>query len=132
MRQFLASILTTFILFCTAGPPDTIPPDYLVTEITVICPDHSPAPLQFTDQQTMGQILQYLRTVPLYGQADMDSMDDSLPLYTIRLTHATGRVTEYNQFGSEYLSKKDSPWYHIAPEDGRFLIAFFPNSLYNE
>ena len=126
MRQFLASILTTFILFCTAGPQDTIPPDYLVTEITVICPDHSPAPLQFTDQQTMGQILQYLRTVPLYGQADMDSMDDSLPRYTIRLTHATGRVTEYNQCGSEYLSKKRQSLVPYRPGRWPFPYCLFP------
>ena len=132
MRQFLASILTPFILFCTAVPPEATPPDYLVTEITVTCPDRSPAPLQFTDQQDMAEILQYLRTVPLLGQADKDSMDSLLPLYTVRLTHATGRVTEYRQFGAEYLSKNDSPWYHIDPEDGRFLIAFFPNSLYND
>ncbi len=132
MRQFLASILTSFALFCTAITPEAIPPDYLITKITVTCPDCSPAPLQFTDQQAMNQILQYLRTVPLYGQADTDSMDSFLPLYTVQLTHATGRITEYNQLGAEYLSKNDSPWYHIDPEDGRFLIAFFPNSLYND
>ena len=78
----------------------------------------------------MAEILQYLRTVPLLGQADKDSMDSLLPLYTVRLTHATGRVTEYRQFGAEYLSKNDSPWYHIDPEDGRLpenlFSQFFP------
>lgn len=119
MRHFLASLIAPLILFCTAAPPETVHPDYLVTEITVTCPDRHPAPLQFTDQQTMGRILQYLRFVPLQGQADTDSMSADLPLYTLRLTHATGRITEYRQLGSEYLSKKDSPWYHIDPEDGR-------------
>jgi hypothetical protein len=132
MRHFLASILTPIVLFCAAVPSKTVPPDYLITKITVSCPDHSPAPLEFADQQTMGQILAYLRTVPLLGQADTGSMDFTLPLYTVRLTHSTGRITEYHQLGTDYLSKNDSPWYHIAPEDGRFLIAFFPNSLYNE
>ena len=128
MRHFWASLL---ILFCTAVPPEAVPPDYLVTEITISCPDHSDVPLQFSDQQTMRQILQYLRTVSLQGKADMDSIDFNLPLYTVSLTHATGRITEYSQLGEEYLSKNDSPWYHIDPAEGRFLIAFFPNSLYN-
>ena len=131
MRQFLAFLLTPFFIFCKAAPPETVLPDYLVSEIAIICPDRSPVPVTVTDQQAMGQILYYLRTVPLRGQADRDSMDRSLPLYTIRLTHITGRVTEYRQLGTEYISKGDSPWYHINPEDGRFLIAFFPNSLYN-
>ena len=78
----------------------------------------------------MGRILRYLRFVPLHGQADTDSMAGSLPLYTVRLTHATGRVTEYRQLGNEYLSKNDSPWYHIDPEDGclpdNLFSQFFP------
>lgn len=130
MRHFLVSIIAPFILFCAAAPPEAVPPDYLITEITVTCPDRYPAPLKFTDQQTMGRILRYLRFVPLHGQADTDSMAGSLPLYTVRLTHATGRVTEYRQLGTEYLSKNDSPWYHIDPEDGRLpenlFSQFFP------
>ena len=132
MRQLLAFLFAPFFLFCKAAPPETVLPDYLVSEIAIICPDYSPIPVTVTDQQTMGQILDYLRTVPLRGQADWDIMDRSLPLYTIRLTHITGRITEYRQLGTEYISKGDSPWYHISPEDGRFLIAFFPNSLYNK
>ena len=125
MRQFFAWIIAPFFLFCTAMPPAPIPPDYLVTEITVSCPDRSPAPLTLVDLQTIGQYLQYLRSVPLQGQADKDSINSSLSLYTVRLTHATGRVTEYRQFGAEYLSKNDSPWYHIDPEDGRLLENLF-------
>ena len=118
MRQLLAILLTPFFLFCKSVPLETVPPDYLVTEITVTCPDLSPSPLVITDQQTMGEILRYLRTVPLLGKADKDSMTGSLPLYTISLTHATGRITEYRQLGAEYLSKNDSPWYEIPPEEG--------------
>ena len=129
MRRFLSTIL---ILFCTAVPPEAVPPDYLVTEITITCQQLSPAPLQVTNGQTMGQILQYLRNTPLKGQADSGSMDHSLPLYTIHLTHPTGRITEYRQLGTEYLAKGGSPWYRIDPEQGSFLIAFFPNSLYNK
>lgn len=121
MRPFFASILTPFILFCSAVPPAAVPPDYLISQIAITCPDSSPTPMQITDQQAMGQILQYLRTVPLQGQADTDSMGHSLPLYTIRLTHTTGRITEYRQLGAEYLAKNDSPWYHIDPELGSAL-----------
>lgn len=121
MRQLLAILLTPFFLFCKSVPPEAVPPDYLITEITVTCPDRSPAPLIITDQQTMGEILQYLRTVPLLAQADRDSIDRSLPLYTVRLAHATGRVTEYRQHGACSLSKNDSPWYDIPPEEGRWL-----------
>ena len=131
MRQILALILTPFVLFCTAVPPEAVPPDYLITTITISCGQESPAPLTISDQQTMGKILQYLRTVPLRGKADNSDMDQALPLYTVRLTHATGRVTEYRQLGTEYLSKGDSPWYHIDPEDGSFLIAFFDVTIYN-
>lgn len=126
MRQFFAFLLAPFtFLFCIAAQPDSIPPDYLITEIRVTCPELSPSPLIFTDQQTMGDILQYLRTVPLQGQADTDSMSASRPLYTVRLIHATGRVTEYRQLGAEYLCKNDSPWYAIPPEDGRFPETLF-------
>ena len=131
MNRLLSLILAPFILLCTAMPPESIPPDYLITEITITTPFYSDAPLRFSDQETMGQLLTYLRTVSLNGKADTDSMDASLPLYTIRLTHITGRVTEYHQRGMEYISKGNSPWYHIDPEDGRFLIAFFPSTLYN-
>ena len=132
MHRLLSLILAPFILLCTAMPPESIPPDYLITEITVTDPDHPNAFLQFSDQATMGQLLTYLRTVSLKGKADKDSMDLALPIYTIRLVHATGRITQYRQLGTEYLSKNDSPWYQIDPTEGRFLIAFFPNSLYNE
>ena len=132
MNRLLSLILAPFILLCTAMPPESIPPDYLITEITVTTQDHFDAPLRFSDQATMGQLLTYLRTVSLNGKADTDSMDSTLPLYTIRLTHATGRITQYRQLGTEYLSKNGSPWYHIDPAEGRFLIAFFPNTLYND
>lgn len=131
MRHFLTFLLAPVLLFCTAVPPENIPPDYLISEITVICSD-SDSPLQLTGQQDMRRILHYLRSIPLEGQADTDSIDTSLPLYTVRLTHITGRTTEYRQLGAAYLSKNDSPWYHIDPEMGSFLIAFFDNSLYNE
>ena len=131
MRQLFASILMPFFLFCTSVLPEKAPPDYLITGITVTCSEHAD-PQQFADQQTMGQILQYLRTTPLYEKADEASISDNLPLYTIYLAHITGRVTEYRQLGGEYLAKNDSPWYHIDPELGSFLVAFFDNSLYNE
>ena len=131
MRHFLTFLLAPILLFCTAVPPESAAPDYLITGISLTCPGCA-APLQLTDQQAMGQILQYLRQVPLHGKADNDSIDPELPLYTFRLTHATGRITEYRQRGAEYLSKNGSPWYHIDPEDGGFLIAFFNNTLYNE
>lgn len=131
MNRLLSLILAPFILLCTAMPPESIPPDYLITEITITTPFYSDAPLRFSDQATMGQLLTYLRTVSLKSKADTDSMDSTLPLYTIRLTHATGHITQYRQLGAEYLSKNGSPWYHIDPAEGRFLIAFFPNTLYN-
>ena len=131
MRQFIASILMPFFLFCTAVPPENILPDYLIANITITCSQQAD-PLRITDQQNMGQILQYLRTTPLYEKADHISIRNDPPLYTIHLTHATGRITEYRQLGAEYLSKNNSPWYHIDPEMGSFLIAFFDNSLYNE
>ena len=131
MRQFLALFLTPFVLFCAAVPPEAVPPDYLVTEITISCPQESPAPLTVSDQQAMGKILRYLRTVPLRGQADTDSMDSSLPLYIVRLLHTTGRVTEYRQRGAEYIAKGDGYWHHMDPEEGGFLIAFFDDSIYN-
>ena len=131
MRQILAFIFAPLLIFCAAVPPETVPPDYLITQITVTCPDRSPTPLMLTDQQQMGAILEYLRTLSLHSQADTDSIDTSLPLYTLRLTHATGRITEYRQLGEEYLSKNDSPWYHIDPAQGCFLVAFFPSALYN-
>ena len=131
MQQLLAFLFAPFFLFCKAAPPEIVPPDYLITAITVTCQDTSSAPVTVTDPQVMEKILEYLRTVPLRGQADTDSMDASLPLYTVRLTHITGRVTEYHQRGMEYISKGNRPWYHIDSEDGRFLIAFFPNTLYN-
>ena len=130
MRQILALLLTPFFLFCTSVPPEAVPPDYLVTQITVTGP-HAPAPLSVSDQQSMGQILQYLRTVPLGEKTDNPSMNEALPLYTLRLTHVNGRVTEYRQLGAEYLAKNNSPWYHIDPEQGGFLISFFDNTLYN-
>ena len=58
-------------------------------------------------------------------------MNEALPLYTLRLTHVNGRVTEYRQLGAEYLAKNNSLWYHIDPEQGGFLIAFLDNTLYN-
>ena len=130
MRQFFASILMPFFLFCASIPQENTPPDYLITDITITCSEHAD-PQQFADQQAMGQILQYLRTTPLYGKADEASIKSNLPLYTIHLFHTTGRITEYRQLGNEYLAKNDSPWYHIDPELGSFLIAFFDNSLYN-
>ena len=131
MRQFLASILMPFFLFCTAVPPENILPDYLISQITVTCSLQTD-PIQITDQKTMGTVLEYLRAVPLHGQADRNSMDSSLSLYTVQLTHITGRITEYQQLGSEFLAKDNSPWYHIDPEIGSFLVAFFDNTLYNE
>ena len=130
MRQFFASILMPFFLFCASIPQENTPPDYLIANITITCSEHAD-PQQFVDQQAMGQILQYLRTTPLYGKADEASINSNLPLYTIHLFHTTGRITEYRQLGNEYLAKNDSPWYHIDPELGSFLIAFFDNSLYN-
>ncbi len=121
MRHFFALILAPFLLFCTAVPPEAVRPDYLVTEITVTCPDRSLPLQQITDEETIVQILQYLRFVPLEGQADNDSLHASLPLYTIQLTHATGRITEYRQLGADFLSKNGSVWYHIDPEQGRTL-----------
>ena len=130
MRQFFASILMPFFLFCASIPQENTPPDYLITDITITCSEHAD-PQQFADQQAMRQILQYLRTTPLYGKADEANIESNLPLYTIHLFHTTGRITEYRQLGNEYLAKNDSPWYHIDPELGSFLIAFFDNSLYN-
>ena len=127
MRQILAMLLTPFFLFCKGVPPEAVPPDYLVTRITVTGADRQ----QYTDQESMGQILHYLRSVPLQGKADTDIIGTDLPLYTIRLTHATGHLTEYRQLGAEFLAKNDSPWYHIDPEQGGFLVAFFDNNLYN-
>lgn len=128
MRHFLTLILTPVLLFCTAVPPDAAIPDYLISEITVICPQRFPAPLQINDQQAMGEILQYLRAVPLHDKADTVSISEEMPQYTIRLTHAAGHVTQYRQLGAEYLSKDDSPWYHIDPEDGRILEELFCGS----
>ena len=125
MRHFLTLILTPVLLFCTAVPPDAALPDYLISEIPVTCPQRFPAPLQINDQQAMGEILQYLRAVPLHGKADTVSIFEEMPQYTIRLTHAAGHVTHYRQLGAEYLSKNDSPWYHIDPEDGRILEELF-------
>ena len=115
MRHFFASILMPFILFCTSAPPATTPPDYLITRITVTCGTRSRS---YTDQQTMGQILQYLRSVPFQGKADEDSISPDLPLYTIRLTHISGRVTEYYQLGQAYLAKGSGDWYSVDPEYG--------------
>ena len=128
MRHVFTLILAPFLIFCTAVPPESVPPDYLVTAITVTTPDSSLSPQQIANEETMVQILHYLRFVPLAGQADEDSLLTSLPLYTIQLTHANGRITEYRQLGTEYLSKNDGAWYHIEPDRGRTLEELLGNS----
>ena len=125
MRQLFAILFAPILLFWSAKPPEVLPPDYLITEITLACPDRSPALLEFTEPQDLEQVLEYLRSVPLLGNAGRDSMDFSMPLYTIRLSHITGRVTEYRQLGSEYLCKNNSSWHRIAPEDGCVLEELF-------
>ena len=121
MRQFLASILMPFLLFCTSVPPASAPPDYLITEVTLTCGTSSRT---YADQQTMGRILQFLRSVPHHGMADQDSIPPGLPLYTLRLTHLSGRVTEYRQLGRAYLAKEDEGWYCIDPEQDVSLEDF--------
>ena len=125
MKQLLSFLLIPVLIFSASAQPEVIPPDYLITEITISCDQDSPARRQFTDQESMGIILQYLRGASLYGEADSNSVDKNAPLYTIALTHSTGRVTVYRQIAVDYLAKDSSPWYQIDPEQGGLLQSLY-------
>lgn len=125
MNRIVMMMLLPFIMLSAYAPPEAVPPDYLITEITVACAEDATPSRQFTDTQSIKIILQYLRGIELYEKADTDSMDKNAPVYTLTLTHATGRQTVYRQKGTEYLSKGDSTWYHIDPARGAMLLTLF-------
>lgn len=119
-------ILPAFF-FHTSAQSEIVQPDYLITKITISCEQDFPTQRQFTDQESMRKILQYLRGTALYGEADGDSMSKNAPLYTISLSHSTGRVTMYRQIAGDYLAKDSSPWYQLDPEEGQLLYALYHN-----
>ena len=125
MNRILTMLLIPFFMLGTTAAPESVPPDYLITEITVTCPEDFPASRQFSDTQSIKIILQYLRGTGLSEEADTGSMDESAPLYTLTLTHITGRQTVYRQKGAEYLSKGGSPWYRIDPARGKLLLTLY-------
>ena len=127
LKSILTMLLIPFFLLNASAPPQVVPPDYLITEITITCPGEVPSKRRFTDQQSIRNILQFLRDTDLYSKADTASMEENAPLYTVTLIHVTGRQTVYRQMGTEYLSKGGSPWYHIDPERGKLLRSLYHN-----
>lgn len=125
MNRFLTVLLIPFLMMNASAQPQPVLPDYLVTEITITCPRETPSRQHFSDAESIRLILQYLRETELYEQADIHSMDENAPLYTVTLTHVTGRQTVYRQKGTEYLSKDDSPWYTIDPAIGKTLLTLY-------
>ena len=57
MNRILTMLLIPFFMLGTTAPPESVPPDYLITEITVTCPEDSPASRQFSDTQSIKIIL---------------------------------------------------------------------------
>lgn len=125
MKRLLALLVIPAVFFHASFQPEYIAPDYLVTQITITCSSDSPAQRQFTDQQSMGTILEYLRSAALYGKADSGAIDTDAPLYCITLTHSTGRVTVYRQIAGDFLAKDNSAWHYLDPEQGQQLQVLY-------
>ena len=125
MIKTLAYLLLPFLMLNTSSLPNYEPPDYLISKISIHCTDTTQSQREFTDQESMRQILQYLRTVEFFDSADDPPAMDSLPFFDISLYHYTGRVTTYRQISCHYLSKNSGKPHRLDPEQGQQLYGLF-------
>lgn len=116
-------ILTMSLLLllsgCTAAPPENQhrPLYRAVTQITV---DYENGPIQatlnYTEDEKMRLILNYLRLIRPYGTPpeDPEAVDGSL--FRITLTHSDGSTKVYEQKADRYLKAHGKNWQCISSQ----------------
>ena len=124
MLKFITYLLIPFFALNTSVDPLSKPPDFLVTKISILCTETSQSQRDYIDQESMRQILQYLRSVEFLDSEDPPPTD-SLPVFDITLYHCTGRITTYRQISCHYLSKNGSKLHQLDPEQGQQLFTLF-------
>ena len=125
MLKLITYLLIPFLTLNTSFEPTYKPPDYLISKISIVCTDTTQSRHEYTDQASMQQILQYLRTVEFFDAAEDPPPIDSLPVFDITLFHCTGRITTYQQISCHYLSKNGSKLHRLDPAQGQQLFALF-------
>ena len=125
MIKILTYLLVPFLMLNTSSPSGCEPPDYLISKISIHCNDITQSQREFTDQASMRQILQYLRTVDFLDSAEDPPPMDVLPFFDITLYHCTGQITTYRQTSCHYLSKNGGTLHRLDPEQGQQLFALF-------
>lgn len=123
----LILLISSLCSGCAAAKPRFPGPKHLVAEITITCSNSSFQQRHYTDQQSMGKILQYLRNVEFSSDEIHQLAPGMGSEYCIILTHSTGQVTVYRQIANSYLSKGSSPWHQLDPEQGKQLETLFRN-----
>lgn len=126
MKKMIALLMLSAVLLSgSANEPDFPGPDYLITKVEITCDGDFPRQRVFEDPESMDAILIYLRNVPILPAEHLPAVENGTPVYHIRLTHSTGRVTLYHQIGDCYLSKNGSSWHPLDPEQGGELIRLY-------
>ena len=109
------------ILLLTGCKKETPAVTRVITQVEVFCHNDSDALYrQYTDQQDMRTMLNYLRMLNVGEQAEELPMDSKLS-YKIVLRDNMGGQTVYRQLGSRCLCENDGPWHSIDGSKGSLL-----------
>ena len=127
--------LLTLLLICCSGctrVPQK-PLNSVITGITVASfQDNGVSLRQFTDDESMMHILNYLRLVKLEGTASTSEAADATTVHSIRLEFADGRRKVYEQTDTDCFHLREAPWKRLDPEYGAtldFLLGSLPAPL---
>lgn len=120
--------LTIWAILCTGCQRLSInrpaPTSHVVTEIT-ITRESDDLTHRYTGQDSMGQILSYLRRLDPYGKVEEDPEVLSGENYQITVTLSDGRQTVYRQVAMCYFCGADQHWQQIDPEAAKELPLLF-------
>lgn len=119
MKKFAIFLLFPVLFSHFSAAPSFSAPEYLVTRIRITCSDGWPSERIFTSQESMGKILEYLRSVEFVD--DSTEPVQSHPVYCIILTYSTGRNTVYQQHADNLLSRNGGRWHQLDPDQGKQL-----------
>ena len=125
MKQLFTFLLLPLLAINASFEPVYKPPDYLISDIRIVCNGSITEERYCTDQASMQRILQYLRMIEFCDEIDEAAPQDTSPVYEIILTHSTGRVTVYRQISRCYLSKNGGRWHRLDPEQGQLLSVLY-------
>lgn len=129
MKKFAAFLLILALALCTgcrsAGGPDA-PLCRVVTQVRITRESGGESrSVTYTDQESMGAVLSYLRRLKPYYMADSRVPEVRECRYQITLDYSDGTQHVYQQLDSSFFQDSSGIWKQIDEKLGKDLTLLF-------